>query len=79
MDQKKIFPWLSFETLKLKLKEILEIQIYQTKRKGEKKKKSNMGGLNGVNGPSGFENQWDTSRVFQYARALGEERINRAK
>ena len=57
----------------------MKYRFTKQKEKGKKKKKSNMGGLNGVNGPSGFENQWDTSRVFQYARALEEERISSAK
>ena len=56
----------------------MKYRFTKQKEKG-KKKKSNMGGLNRGQWPSGFENQWDTSRVFQYARALGEERINRAK
>ena len=75
MDQKKIFPWLSFETEAKR--DSWNSDLPNKKKRG--KKKSNMGGLNGVNGPSGFENQWGTSRVFQYARALEEERINRAK
>lgn len=58
----------------------MKYRFTKQKEKGRKKKKNlTWEGWTGVNGPSGFENQWDTSRVFQYARALGEERINRAK